>query len=143
MSTEKTDAFELEEGARLNLDFGKMAKAAQQCPDVIPVAVQNVDNKEVILVAYTNKEAMERSIDTRIATFWSTSRNELWIKGKGSGNHFKLIDVRVNCEQNSPVYLVRPHGQGICHTKNKNGIARNCFYRRLNMVKMLLENLDP
>ena len=133
---------ELEEGTELALDFTKIAKAARQCPDVIPVAVQNYDTKEVILIAYTNREAFDRSIRTRVATFWSTSRDELWIKGERSGNHFELLDIRVNCEQNSLVYIVRPHGQGICHTKNSHNVARNCYYRRLIMEELKLENLD-
>ena len=136
-------AYELEEGSGLHLDFSKMAKAVAQCPDVIPVAVQNADTKEVILVAYTNREAFERSIRTRIATFWSTFRNRLWIKGEESGNSFEMVEIRLNCEQNSLVYLVHPKGEGICHTRNSEGRARDCYYRRLNMDSGVLENLDP
>ena len=77
---------ELEEGATLQLDFNKLQKAVNVCNEIIPVAVQNIDTKEVILIAYTNRKAFDLSIKTKIATFWSTSRNELWIKGKDSGN---------------------------------------------------------
>lgn len=137
------EAKQLEEGNVLTLDFGKMAKAVQKSPDVIPVAVQNADTKEVILVAYTNKLAFEKSLQTRVATFWSTSRNELWIKGLTSGHFFELIEVRVNCEQNSLVYLVRPKGEGICHTRNAADRARNCYYRKFNVDTGRLENMDP
>lgn len=133
---------ELEEGTSLNLDFNKLSKAVKSSPDIIPVAVQNADTLEVILIAYTNEYALKESISTGVATFWSTSRNELWIKGKGSGNTFNLVDVRVNCEQNSLVYLVRPNGNGICHTNNSNGDPRNCFYRRYNKETEKLEFLD-
>ena len=143
MINSRSAAHDLEEGTELQLDFGKTARAAAQSPDVIPVAVQNVDTKEIILVAYTNWEAFQQSIRTRIATFWSTSRNELWIKGEGSGNSFELVQVRVNCEQNSLVYVVRPKGEGICHTSNSQGKARDCYYRRLDMDSGLLENMDP
>ena len=136
-------AHNLEEGSDLQLDFGKMTKAVAQSTDVIPVAVQNADTREVILVAYTNREAFQRSIQTRVATFWSTSRNELWIKGESSGNTFELTEVRVNCEQNSLVYIVRPRSDGICHTRNSKGTARDCYYRRLNLNSGTLENLDP
>jgi len=134
---------ELEEGARLMLDFGKIAKVAKVSPDVIPVAVQNADTQEIILVAYTNERAMRVAIETRMAVFWSTSRNELWEKGKQSGETFELLDILVNCEQNSLVYKVRPRRGGICHTKNAAGQARNCYYRRLDMKTLALENLDP
>ena len=134
---------ELEEGTKLYLDFDKISRIAAQIPGVMPVAVQNIDTKEVILVAYVNKEALQRTIETGIATFWSTSRNELWVKGATSGNTFALVEVRVNDEQNALVYLVRPNGGGICHTRNSKGEARNCFYRRLNTGTGMLENLDP
>jgi phosphoribosyl-AMP cyclohydrolase len=133
----------LEEGNDLTLDFGKLAKVAANCPDVLPVAVQNVDSGEIILVAYANRQALERSIETRTAVFWSTSRNELWEKGKTSGETFELLEVRVNCEQNSLVYIVRPRRGDICHTKNREGKPRNCYYRRIDFDTGLLENLNP
>ena len=132
----------LEEGTALKLDFTKMARAAEKCPDVIPVAVQNIDTGEVILVAYVNEQALKASVETRTAVFWSTSRNELWEKGKTSGEVFDLLEVYVNCEQNSLLYKVRPRRGGICHTKNQKGEARNCFYRRLDFDTWELQNLD-
>jgi phosphoribosyl-AMP cyclohydrolase len=134
---------ELEEGEQLRLDFRKLFKAVSACPDVVPVAVQNADTREVILLAYANEEALRRAIATRTAVFWSTSRNELWEKGKTSGETFELLEVRVNCEQNALLYIVRPRRGGICHTKNRAGRPRNCFYRRLKADTGALENLDP
>lgn len=110
---------------------------------VIPVAVQNDETNEVILVAYVNHIAFLETLKTKMATFWSTSRNELWLKGATSGQYFDLIEVFVNCEQNSLVYKVKPRVGGICHTKNKAGQPRNCFYRRLNIKTQKLENLNP
>jgi phosphoribosyl-AMP cyclohydrolase len=133
----------LEEGTVLQLDFGKIAKIAAKCPDVIPVAVQNADTREIILIAYTNSKALEQTIATRTAIFWSTSRNELWEKGKTSGETFEMIEIRVNCEQNSLVYLVRPRRGGICHTRNKTGAPRNCYYRRIHWGTQALDNIDP
>ena len=72
----------LEEGTTLTLDFGKLAKVAARCPDVIPVAVQHADTHELILVAYTNEKAMRQTFATRTLVLWSTSRNELWEKVK-------------------------------------------------------------
>ena len=134
---------ELEEGTTLTLDFTKLAKVAARCPDVIPVAVQHADTRDVILVAYTNERALRLSLDTRTLVLWSTSRNELWEKGKTSGETFELIEARVNCEQNSLLYLVRPRRGGICHTKNACGEPRNCYYRRIRPGTLELENLDP
>src|SRR3990172_7832873 len=132
---------QLEEGTTLQLDFSKLAKSVGTSPDIIPVAVQNIDTKEVILVAYVNEQALKTAIKARTAVFWSTSRNELWEKGKTSGEIFDLIEVYVNCEQNSLLYKVRPRRGGICHTKNQKGQARNCFYRRLDLNKSELVNI--
>jgi phosphoribosyl-AMP cyclohydrolase len=143
MTEREISTEELEEGAELVLDFDKISKVAAQSGGIIPVTVQNADTKDVILIAYTNKEAFEKTIETGVVTFWSTSSNELWIKGATSGNTFELVEVRVNCEQNSLLYLVRPKREGICHTRNSGGKARNCYYRRLNTGTGTLENLDP
>ena len=133
------DKQQLEEGNDLRLDFDKLNATT----GVIPVAVQHADSGEVILVAYANQQALDHSLDTRTATFWSTSRNELWIKGAESGNTYELLEVRVNCEQNSLLYRVRPKAGGICHTRNAAGEARDCYYRRLDFDTRQLENLNP
>ena len=133
----------LEEGTEFQLDFSKLSRIAKGGSEVVPVAVQHVESRDVILVAYANQEALERSIETRVATFWSTSRGKLWIKGEESGNTFELVEIRVNCEQNSLLYLVRPQAGGICHTRNAKGEARDCYYRRLDLMTGMLVNLDP
>lgn len=132
----------LEEGSELALDFTKLSRSTAMA-GVLPCAVQNVDTGEVILIAYVNDEALKAAVATRSAVFWSTSRNELWEKGKTSGETYELIEVRVNCEQNSLLYRVRPRRGGICHTKNRAGDARNCFYRRIELDSWTLTNLDP
>jgi phosphoribosyl-AMP cyclohydrolase len=138
---------ELEEGGQLQLDFGKIAAIGETCRAVVPVAVQNVHTGEVILVAYTNELAMKRCFETRSLTLWSTSRNELWEKGRTSGATFELVEAYVNCEQNSLLYKVRPKGAtpggGICHTSNSRGQPRNCYYRRIDLGTLALENTDP
>ena len=131
-------AVELEEGVVLHLDFNKL----DAVHGVVPCAVQDVTTGEVILVAYVNEEALEASRRRRRAVFWSTSRNELWEKGATSGASFELVEVRVNCEQNSLLYRVRPLVEGICHSRNEAGLARNCFYRRLDLESGSLEHLD-
>ncbi len=122
----------LEEGQELCLDFDKLAKVAQTGQPVVPVVVQDADSGEVLILAYANRQALEHALREGVATFWSTSRNELWVKGATSGDVLKLVEVRVNCEQNSLLYRVRPLGQGACHTKGPDGHARaSCYYRRI------------
>jgi phosphoribosyl-AMP cyclohydrolase len=134
---------ELEEGRLLKLDFKKLRKVAASAPDVIPVTVQNAITNEVILLAYTNELAMKEALKKRKLILWSTSRNELWEKGKTSGETFELKEAFVNCEQNSLLYRVVPVRNGICHTKNKKGEPRNCFYRRIDFDSFELSNIDP
>lgn len=129
----------IEETDKIQLDFEKI----NSIKGVVPVAVQNLETNEVILIAFTNQDALTESLKTGVAVFWSTSRNKLWIKGKTSGNYFDLIEVIVNCEQNSLVYKVKPKKDGICHTQNSQGENRNCFYRKLNMGNGKLINLNP
>ncbi len=136
------DHYELEEGLELKLDFSKIDAIGEKGQRVIPAAVQNIDTNEVILVAYVNEEALKVSIETKTATFWSTSRNELWVKGATSGATFDLLEVAVNCEQNSLLYKVRPRNGGICHTKNESGAPRNCYYRSLDLETGKLINTD-
>jgi len=133
----------LEEGTELKLDFSKLERVSAKSPGVLPVAIQNADTGEVILVAYTNAQAFHLAMKEGRLIIWSTSRNELWEKGKTSGETFDLVEARVNCEQNSLLYRVRPRRSGICHTRNRNDQPRNCFYRRIRPDTLTLENLDP
>jgi len=121
---------ELEEGKTLQIDFKKLAKVSGCGEDLIPAVAQDHDSGEVLIVGYANELALETALRENMATFWSTSRNELWIKGKTSGDYLEIVEVRVNCEQNSVLYRVRPKGQGACHTKDQGGVARSgCYYR--------------
>lgn len=130
----------IEETNELMLDWNKISDMSDE-NKVIPVAVQNILTKEVILVAYINEEALKESIRLKKAVFWSTSRNKLWFKGAESGNTFTLNHIFVNCEQNSLVFQVTPDQGNICHT-SYNGVANNCYYRELDMDSMKLINLN-
>lgn len=124
---------ELEEGSVLNLDFTKLRKVASCDADVILAIAQDVQTGEVLIVGYANQLALDTARECGMATFWSTSRNELWIKGKTSGDYLEIKEIRVNCEQNSILYRVIPAGKGACHTKNELGVARTgCYYRTIN-----------
>ena len=123
---------ELEEGTRFAVDFGKLASVAATGAQVVPVALQDADSGEVLFIGYANEEALEASLRERIAVLWSTSRNELWRKGSTSGDVLELAEVRVNCEQNSLLYLVRRTTGGACHTLLPSGSARpGCYYRAI------------
>lgn len=123
---------QLEEGIALDLDFGKLAKVAATGADVLPVVLQDHDSGDVLFVGYANEEAVKVSLRERIAVLWSTSRNELWRKGATSGDTLTLVDIRVNCEQNSLLYVVRRTTGGACHTQSSSGAPRpTCYYRAI------------
>jgi phosphoribosyl-AMP cyclohydrolase len=126
------DTERLEEGHDLLIDFEKVGKVAQCGQPVVPVAVQDAETKEVLIVAYVNDVALDYTLEHGVAAFWSTSRDVLWVKGETSGDTLEIVEVRVNCEQNSLVYIVNPLGEGACHTKGPDGRSRcGCYYRRI------------
>ena len=132
------DHQELENGTQLSLDFKKLAKVAACGEDLIPAVAQDANTGEVLIVGYANALALETTLREGMATFWSSSRNELWIKGKTSGDYLEIVEVRVNCEQNSVLYRVKPKGQGACHVKDERGIARTgCYYRKITKERRL------
>jgi phosphoribosyl-AMP cyclohydrolase len=134
---------ELEEGTRLALDFGKVAAVAATGAQVVPVVLQGADSGEVLFIGYANEEALQASLRERIAVLWSTSRDELWRKGSTSGDVLELADIRVNCEQNSLLYLVRRTTGVACHTLLPSGHARpGCFYWTIAEA-MTLQHLAP
>ena len=120
----------IEEGSQLEIDFAKLSKIGMNGHMVSPVVVQDATSKEVLIVAYANDEAVAETFRLGEAVLYSTSRNELWHKGATSGDVLKVEEVRINCEQNSLLYLVTPKGQGACHTKDESGKSRSsCYYR--------------
>ena len=120
----------IEEGSQLEIDFAKLSKIGMNGHMVIPVVVQDATSKEVLIVAYANDEAVAETFRLGEAVLYSTSRNELWHKGATSGDVLKVEEVRINCEQNSLLYLVTPKGQGACHKKDEAGKSRSsCYYR--------------
>ena len=121
--TAKTQA--LEEGQNLALQFEKRG-------GLLPVIVQDHATGEVLMLGYANAAAVQKSVEKGLATFWSTSRNQLWTKGESSGDTLALVEIRVDCDQDALLYLVHPQGEGACHTKNQKGEARKtCFYRKI------------
>ena len=87
------DHHELENGTVLSLDFKKLSKVAACGEDLIPAVAQDAETGEVLIVGYANELALNTALKEGIATFWSSSRNELWIKGKTSGDYLEIVEV--------------------------------------------------
>lgn len=100
--------------------------------NLLPVVTQDAKSKEVLILSFVNKEAFDESLRSNYATYWSRSRKELWKKGMTSGDMLRIEEIRVNCEQNSFLFLVTPEGKGACHAKRESGLPHtSCYYRKL------------
>jgi phosphoribosyl-AMP cyclohydrolase len=114
------------------VDFEKIRRAAKSPQELIPVVLQHADSLHVLFVGYANDLALRETLSSGKAVLWSASRDELWRKGATSGDELELVEVRINCEQNALLYLVRPSRGGVCHTTDAAGETRTtCFYRRV------------
>ena len=92
---------------------------------LIPVVVQDAQTKETLMLAYANREAVEKTLSTGFATYWSRSRGKLWVKGETSGHTQKIRSVSADCDYDALLYVVEQKGV-VCHTG-----AATCFYNKL------------
>jgi phosphoribosyl-ATP pyrophosphohydrolase/phosphoribosyl-AMP cyclohydrolase len=93
---------------------------------LLPVVVQHARSGQVLMVGFANREAIDRTVETRHAWFFSRSRQRLWEKGETSGNYLDLRGMRVDCDGDAVIYLCEPHGP-TCHTGEPS-----CFFQRLD-----------
>ncbi len=102
-----------------DIDFKKMN-------GLVPVVAQDSETNEILMLAYTNQEALNLTISTGFAHYFSRSRKDIWEKGETSGHTQKIVEIRVDCDQDSLIYKVVQKG-GACHTG-----YYSCFYRLLD-----------
>jgi phosphoribosyl-AMP cyclohydrolase len=119
----------------ISLNFNKT-------PDgLLPAIVQDHHSGEVLMLAYVNKEAWEKTLETGKAHYWSRSRNKLWLKGETSGHVQNIHQILVDCDDDTVVYKVEQLGGAACHTGH-----RTCFYRRIDGDDLVTEGdivFDP
>ncbi len=134
----------IEESLELSLDFSKLEVVVASGVKCIPLVIQDYQTRQVLIVGYVNEAALEHTRRTGFATLWSTSRGELWEKGSTSGDRLRVVEIWVNCEQNSVLYLVNLEGKGACHTQDEDGQPRvSCFYRKLKQPFTELSSSNP
>lgn len=104
----------------ISLDFEKTG-------GLVPAIVQDFDTNEILMLAYMNRTAWERTLETGMATFWSRSRQSLWVKGETSGHLQEVKEIRIDCDQDAVILKVFQRGGAACHTG-----YRSCFYRRID-----------
>ena len=102
------------------MDFSKL-------DGLIPAVIQDEDSHEVLMVGFMNEEALALTKTTGFATFFSRTRNMLWMKGETSGNRLQVVSLLVDCDDDTVLVKVKRLGDGnVCHTGE-----RTCFYRTL------------
>ena len=102
------------------MDYSKLA-------GLIPAVIQDADSAEVLMVGFMNEEALALTRETGFATFFSRSRNKMWMKGETSGNRLQVLDILVDCDDDTVLVKVKRLGDGnVCHTGE-----RTCFFRKL------------
>lgn len=108
----------------MEIDFDKQG-------GLVPVVTQDAESGKVLMVAYANREALDYTIKSGKATYWSRSRNELWCKGESSGNYQKIVEILTDCDADTLIYKVDQKGLGAaCHKGYES-----CFYRSYNNGK--------
>lgn len=100
----------------MKIDFSKL-------DGLIPAVIQDANTLEILMVGFMNEEALAKTKESGFATFWSRTRNKLWMKGETSGNQLKVVETLVDCDEDTLVYEVDPEGPS-CHTG-----AASCFFR--------------
>ena len=117
----------------IHLDFSHSSNG------LLPAVAQDYRTGEVLMLAWINQEAWEKTLETGFATYFSRSRQKLWIKGEESGNLQKIREILVDCDEDCVIYLVEQAGGAACHTGH-----RTCFYRRCDAESQtLVETSDP
>jgi phosphoribosyl-ATP pyrophosphohydrolase/phosphoribosyl-AMP cyclohydrolase len=103
------------------IDFSKLA-------GLIPAVIQDSETAEVLMVGFMNDEALARTRSSGFATFFSRTRNAMWMKGETSGNRLQVVDILVDCDEDTVLVKVKRLGDGhVCHTGQ-----RTCFFRRMS-----------
>jgi phosphoribosyl-AMP cyclohydrolase len=119
----------------ISLNFSKSTDG------LLPAIVQDYQTNEVLMLAYINKLAWEKTLETGKAHYWSRSRNKLWLKGETSGHVQMIHQILVDCDDDTIIYKVEQLGGAACHTGH-----RSCFYRQLdgdNLVTHEEKVFDP
>lgn len=93
---------------------------------LVPAVVQEADTDEVLMIGFMSAESLRMTLEKKLVTFWSRTRQELWTKGATSGNRLHLVGILYNCEESTLLVKARLEGDAVCHTGN-----RTCFFREL------------
>ena len=116
--------------SKTELEAGSVFAPKFDASGLVTAITVEAETNDILMVAHMNAEAIAETLSSGYATYWSRSRAKLWKKGESSGELQELVEMRVDCDQDAVVLVVRQTGRGAaCHTGRKS-----CFYRRVEMV---------
>jgi phosphoribosyl-AMP cyclohydrolase len=96
---------------------------------LIAAILQDCDTGEVLMLGWMNREAYEKTLESKRVTFWSRSRNQLWVKGESSGNFQEVISISIDCDRDALLLKVKSHGPA-CHTGEQS-----CFHESISKLR--------
>ena len=108
---------------------------------LVTALAQDEESKEILMLAYMNEETLRQTVETGIMTYWSRSRKKVWVKGESSGHTQEVREIRVDCDGDALLFVVKQNGGAACHTGHKS-----CFYRRYDDGRLVEEGekvFDP
>ena len=105
----------------VELNFAKSADG------LVPAIAQDWQTGEVLMMAYINEESWKRTLETGVATYWTRSRQKLWVKGESSGNIQTVKEILVDCDEDTVIFKIEQVGDAACHMG-----YRSCFFRRVD-----------
>ena len=118
-------------GSKADIEEGGLFQPKFDANGLVPAIVLDEKNKDVVMFAWMNDKALQATLETGIAHFWSRSRAKLWKKGEESGNTLEVVRMRTDCDQDAILLEVRIFGAGVaCHTGR-----HTCFYREIGQDK--------
>ncbi len=111
-------------------------------PDGLVAALaQDHETGEVLMLAWMNRDTLQRTLEENVMTYWSRSRQEIWVKGQSSGHIQEIMEIRIDCDGDTLLFKVKQHGGAACHTGHKS-----CFHRRYEHARLVTDServFDP
>ncbi len=123
------------------MDYSFLDDVKFDAAGLVPCVAQDAETGEVLMVAYMNKESLKESIEKKLASYWSRSRQKFWVKGETSGNTQEIKEIRFDCDKDCVLIKIKQNGGSACHTG-----MRSCFFYKLTddgLVEDGVKVFDP
>ncbi len=108
---------------------------------LVAALAQDHETGEILMLAWMNRDTLQRTLEENVMTYWSRSRQEVWVKGQSSGHIQEVMEIRIDCDGDALLFKVRQHGGAACHAGYKS-----CFHRRYEHARLITDServFDP